>query len=238
MPEPGRVMEEAEALLRRVSPEGRRLAQRARERRFRRRMRVAQRLFLATVAVVIGMIAWGLIIGPIGTTGVMIAAVVGLIAWIAIIAAAREPAETPRTLAAADLPLLPSRTEAWLQRQRPALPAPAQRLADSIGERLETLAPQLATLDPREPAAAAIRKLMAEELPELVDGYRRVPEPLRASSRDGLAPDKQLVDGLNVVDSELARMSQQLANGDLTKLATQGRYLELKYRGDPAGDAG
>jgi hypothetical protein len=36
-----------------------------------------------------------------------------------------------------------------------------------------------------------------------------------------------------VVDSELERMSTQLAAGDLKALATQGRYLELKYLGTP-----
>jgi hypothetical protein len=49
---------------------------------------------------------------------------------------------------------------------------------------------------------------------------------------NGLNPEKQLIDGLNIVDSELTRMSEQLASGDLVKLATQGRYLELKYQGD------
>jgi hypothetical protein len=48
-----------------------------------------------------------------------------------------------------------------------------------------------------------------------------------------MSPDKQLVEGLHVVDAELQRMSEQLASGDLHKLATQGRYLELKYQGDP-----
>jgi hypothetical protein len=33
------------------------------------------------------------------------------------------------------------------------------------------------------------------------------------------------------VESELSRMTEQLASGDLDKLATQGRYLELKYKG-------
>ena len=70
-------------------------------------------------------------------------------------------------------------------------------------------------------------------MPELVDGYRKLPENLRRDGRNGgLSPDKQLVEGLKVVDEELARMSETLASGDLNKLATQGRYLELKYSGD------
>jgi hypothetical protein len=50
-----------------------------------------------------------------------------------------------------------------------------------------------------------------------------------------MSPDTQLIEGLNVVDAELQRMSEQLASGDLHKLATQGRYLELKYQGDSDG---
>ncbi|MFP5455352.1 MAG: hypothetical protein ACLGHK_07630, partial [Alphaproteobacteria bacterium] len=75
------------------------------------------------------------------------------------------------------------------------------------------------------------RKLMAEELPELVEGYKQVPEGMRRAERNGSSPDRQLVEGLKVVDDELRRMGEQLVSGDLDKLATQGRYLELKYRG-------
>jgi hypothetical protein len=147
-----------------------------------------------------------------------------------IVGVGREPEETPQRLAQSDLPQLPSRTEAWLQRQRPALPAPAARLVDGIGLKLETLAPQLAGLDPAEPAAAGIRKLLSVELPELIEGYARVPQNLRKLERDGPSPDRQLLDGLGLVDRQLAEMSEDLAAGDLRALATQQRYLELKYK--------
>jgi hypothetical protein len=155
-----------------------------------------------------------------------------LAAWVIMFAIGHEPEETVQSLAVSDITLLPQKTEAWLQRQRPALPAPAQRLADGIGLKLEALAPQLAALDPREPAAAEVRKLLATELPELIEGYNRVPLSLRKDDSNGPAPDKQLIEALGVVDSELARMSADLATGDLQKLATQGRYLELKYKDD------
>ncbi len=51
-------------------------------------------------------------------------------------------------------------------------------------------------------------------------------------ARDGRSPDRQLVEGLRVVDEELGRMGADLAHGDLHRLATQQRYLEIKYRGD------
>jgi hypothetical protein len=98
--------------------------------------------------------------------------------------------------------------------------------------RLETLAPQLATLDEREPAAAEVRKLIGEQLPELIKGYARVPEPLRGVDRNGKTPDAQLAEGLQLIDQEISQMSAQLAEGDLNLLATRGRFLEIKYRDD------
>ncbi|WP_116091412.1 hypothetical protein [Sphingomonas crusticola] len=231
MPDPNRVMADAEALLQRVSPEGRRLAQRARQRRRRALMKALGRAIAASVVIILAAIAVGFVF-PIGQMGFLAALIALAIAWVAIFAMSHEPEETAQSLAVSDITLLPQKTEAWLQRQRPALPAPAQRLADGIGLKLEALAPQLINLDPREPAAAEVRKLLATELPELIDGYTRVPVGLRTDDRHGVAPDKQLIEALGVVDSELARMSADLATGDLQKLATQGRYLELKYKDD------
>ncbi|MGB3931696.1 MAG: hypothetical protein WBL20_22345, partial [Sphingobium sp.] len=111
-----------------------------------------------------------------------------------------------------------------------ALPAPAVTLVDSIGVRLETLAPQLERIGEGDPAAQEIRKLLADHLPELVTGYQSIPEPLRREERNGRIPEKQLVEGLSVIDAEIARMSETLASGDLDKLAVQNRFLELKYQ--------
>src|SRR3546814_20826749 len=70
------------------------------------------------------------------------------------------------------------------------------------------------------------------DLPILVKGYGRVPEPLRRVERNGKTPDQQLLDGLDVIDREIAQMTRQLAEGDLDLLATRGRYLQIKYQGD------
>jgi len=104
------------------------------------------------------------------------------------------------------------------------------KLIDSIGVRLETLAPQLSRLNPQEPAAVEVRKLLSDHLPELVTGYQSIPEPLRREERNGRVPEQQLIDGLSVIDGEIDRMTEQLASGDLDKLATQNRFLELKYQ--------
>ncbi|QHL89866.1 hypothetical protein GVO57_02300 [Sphingomonas changnyeongensis] len=225
------ILSAAQALLARTSPEGRARARRRWERRKQRFVAMARRMFLATLAILIGAIAWGSLIAPLGFGGVMAVALGLILAWVGVILFSAEPAARAEELPQVALAALPQRTEAWLDAQRPALPAPAHRLIDQIGVRLEGLAPSLAGLDEREPAAAEVRRLIGEELPELVKGYQRVPAPLR---RQG--PDAQLVEGLRLVETEIGRMTEQLASGDLDKLATQGKYLELKYRGDPTAD--
>jgi hypothetical protein len=112
------------------------------------------------------------------------------------------------------------------------MPAQAARQVDGIGQRLETLGPQLAGLDENTPAAGEIRKLLADNLPGLVESYARVPAPLRTVERNGKTPDQQLAEGLAVIDREIAQMTEQLASGDLDLLATRGRYLQIKYQGD------
>lgn len=220
------IISKAEELIRRASPEGRAAARRRRERRRQRAVRMMRRMFFATLAILAAAVAWGLIIGPIGSMGVLAVALGVVLAWVGVLLFTAEPAAKAEELPQVPLKALPSRTEAWLESQRPALPAPANRLIDQIGVRLEGLAPCLQHLDEREPAAMEVRRLVGEELPELLRGYQRVPQQLR---RQG--PDAQLVEGLRLVESELGRMTEELASGNLDKLATQRKYLELKYRG-------
>ncbi len=193
-----------------------------------------RRALMTGLAILMAAFAYGLFVGPLGIAGVI---AVGLFVMMASLLALSLPtAKTVRvpdlkSLPSTPLPLLPSKTKVWLDSQRLALPAPARTLADEIGMKLAALEPQLATLDEREPAAAAIRRLISDELPELVRGYQAVPVALRKADTDGMMPEKQLFEGLSVVDGELSRMSEQLARGDLERLATQGKYLELKYQG-------
>jgi hypothetical protein len=131
------------------------------------------------------------------------------------------------------MPGLAEEAIVWLAAQRRGLPPPALQLATSMSGRLEDLAPQLARLDPRSPAAAAIRKLVAVELPDLLEGWRSVPISARRVPRgDGRAPEDHLINGLQLIDAELARVDAQLGQGALDAIAVQGRYLELKYDGD------
>jgi hypothetical protein len=228
--ESDRILARAEELLNRVGDQSR-IINRSRQRYMRWAKVRAMQVGLLGAAILLALPLWGLLVGPVGVAGIILAGMIGLIGAAAIILLPRP------TTGASDLPTtrlsaLPLSTEEWLAGQRKALPPPAQKLTDAIGLKLETLSDQLRTLDEREPAAAEIRRLIADELPELVTGYARVPTAMRKQGLNGISPDQQLISGLTVVDSELSRMSEQLATGDLNKLATQGRYLEIKYQGD------
>ena len=151
----------------------------------------------------------------------------------------RTPFPEPRQadLPKTDLKQLAGRTEIWLEAQRPMLPAPARQLVDGIGLQLDLLAPQLQTLDPGEPAAANIRKLVGEDLPELVAGYQRIPAGLRGEAHAGRTPDETLVGGLKMLEAEIGSAARSLAAGELDKLATRERYLQLKYQGIEGEDS-
>ncbi len=193
------------------------------------------RILIADAVIVVAAILAGALLHPLGIMGaffvllLLVAVTISLAVW------PNERAPEPETLRTADLKALPRQTERWLAAQCPALPAPAVPIIDRIGARLDQLAPQLATLDAHAPAAEELRSLVAEQLPEFVRGYQRVPATLRATPRNGKTPDAQLVDGLTLIERQIAEMSEQLAQGDLDTLATRGRYLEIKYRGDEAG---
>nr|WP_295670521.1 hypothetical protein [Sphingomonas sp.] len=192
------------------------------------------RIAAADVAILIAALVVGWIV-PLGIGGAMLVMGALIAATLLLAFFPLAPEIRPETLVQVPLKQLSLKTEQWLETQRPALPAPAQTLVDGIGVRLEGLAPQLQTLNEQEPAAAEVRKLVGEQLPELLKSYARVPEALRGVDRNGQTPNQQLSDGLKVIDDQIAGMSAQLAEGDLNLLATRGRFLEIKYREDGLG---
>jgi hypothetical protein len=175
----------------------------------------------------------GLILpGGIGIFGAL-AAMMLMIAVTLAIALAPAARAQPARLAQVDI-ALPAQTERWLEAQRPLLPAPAVQLVDRIGQRLDTLSPQLAGVDNDTTEAMEVRRLIGEQLPAFLRDYERVPEPLRRVERNGRTPDAQLVDGLKLIEQEIGDMTQRLAQADLDSLSTRGRFLEMKYREERA----
>ncbi len=184
---------------------------------------------LAVGAVLVGAGIIGAIIDGIGFWGVMITAILGAVAAYVLMRYPEMPMPTTETLRQTDLGTLAGKTEIWLEAQRPALPPPAVTIMQDIGIRLDQLAPQLQTLDDNDPAAREVRKLVGEHLPELINGYKRIPDSLKRKEHGGKTPEQQLVDGLKLIDREIETMTGQISRGELDKLAVRGRYLELKY---------
>ena len=224
MPTSDRILAQADELLRRVSPQARELARRQRQRRHEALMRRLRRAVIAGIGIVIGMMVLGGFISSFGFSWVMLTLLLTTLVAFAFLIFPQSETVTQEKLMESELPALHANTESWLAKQRLALPAPANRTLDKIAVRLEELRPQLANLDPREPAAIEVRRLIGVELPELVEGYKRVPDHLRReASHGGQSPQKQLVDGLGIVEDEIGRMTRQLAAGELDALATQGK---------------
>jgi hypothetical protein len=227
------VPSQAEAMLRRVSPEGRARALKEQRKRQQANMRLVLRCLLAGVALVLALGAVNMFLSPLTPLALIGGLAVFLLACFAIVRAGRRPAVTPTRLAEAPLAALPEEVAHWLEAQRASLPAPAINLLDGIVARLEAMAPQLAPLDPQGPAAGSVRRLLTRDMPALLEHYQTIPVTLRAAPRDGGASaDAQLVNGLGIAEAEIGRMTEQLARGAFDELATQNRFLELKYEGD------
>ena len=187
---------------------------------------------LANAAILIAAGLFGGIVMPLGMFGALAVMLLMLATTLVIAFAPATPVPSPERIARAEIKALPAATQRWLDAQRPALPAPAVGIVDRIGAQLDTLGVQVGGLDDDAPAAAEVRRLVGEQLPEFVRDYQKVPLNLRTTPRNGKTPDQQLADGLGVIERELREMSEQLAQGDLDALATRGRFLEIKYQGE------
>jgi hypothetical protein len=230
-----RIIEQATDLARELSADSRQRAKRRRKRRRRLFIKIVKTgsvMMFATIAIVVGMIAGGWLLGPSGAEGWLALPCLLFATWAMILYVSfGRKAALPKPSVKLDLAQLPSRTEEWLEQQRRALPPAAQRELDSMTLRLEALAPQLQALDPQASSALEVRRLLGEELPELVRGYRKVPPALqRQPLHGGASPDQRLVEGLVTIGEEIDRMHARLAADDLHALATQQRYLEVKYK--------
>ena len=201
-------------------------------RHFGRKLR---NIVLAVVGIWVGLSIVGGIISGIGFTGLAIgvAATVAAVWVLGQYPKLKVPSRADINPNTTDVRALVGRTELWLESQRRALPAPAVKLVDLIGLQLDALGEQLVGLDQASPQAVEVRKLVGQHLPEMIDGYQKIPEQLRHEERAGTTPAKQFVDGLQTISGEIDSVTRQLAAGALDNLAIKTRYLEYKY-GDAA----
>jgi hypothetical protein len=218
---------------RRLGSIGRRSAALKREHALRKLLRVG----IATGAIVFAAMVAGLVIDGIGWTGIILTMLSIVAAIVFFGSFPRMNVPTRASLSGSDVKSLVGRTEIWLEHQRPALPAPAVQLVDQIGLQLDALGTQLERLPENTPAAAEVRKLVGEHLPELVSSYTAIPRHLRGEERAGRTPDQQLADSLGKISTEIDSVTRQLAAGAIDDLAIRTRYLDYKYgEGIEAGE--
>jgi len=185
---------------------------------------------IGTALVIAAAVGTGLAIGGLGFAG-LVATMFALLLVVAVLATfPRMKVPRRADLARApDMQRLVGQTELWLEAQRPTLPPPAAHLIDRIGLQLDGLGQQLEGVEPNHPRAREIRALVGEQLPEIVDSYRKIPAHLRRESRAGGTPDQQLGEGLGRISQEIDSLTRDLAESSLDDLAVRARYLDYRY---------
>lgn len=213
----------------------REMAQGARQIRRGHFGRKLRNVALAVGGIWLGLSIVGWFVSAIGLSGLAIGALATVAAvWLfGSYPKLKAPSRADLNPNTTDVKALVGRTELWLESQRRALPAPAVKLVDTIGLQLDSLGEQLVGMDQASPQATEVRKLVGEHLPDMIDGYRKIPENLRYEERAGTTPAKQFLDGLQTISTEIDSVTRQLAAGALDNLAIKTRYLEYKY-GDAA----
>ncbi len=199
----------------------------------KRAKRVAIAYFTGLLALVIGAAVVSGLLGGIGIIGFTLMMLLAILLVPIALSFGKERAMRPADLSRVDVAQLADRTNVWLGQQRRALPAPAQTLVDSIGERIAQLGPQLEAIGGASPEAVETRRIVGDELPELIRSYQSVPSAMRREDRNGRVAERDLLDGLANVDRAIDTLSRDIAARDMDRLASHSRYLETRY-----GDGG
>jgi hypothetical protein len=192
---------------------------------------------MALVALIIATIGFGLLVGPIGWTGLFVVVVLTIL----ILAVFSILPMEPKRVAYSEQ--VPTRTvvqqlESLLVRRRSALPGAATRRVDAISAQLPLLESRLGEIDALDPLAQDARRLMGKHLPDLIDRYERIPSAYRHErDGDGLTVDERLVASLDAAKNALDDIGSKLAHGDRQAFETQGRFIESRYKdGGPKGE--
>ena len=227
-----RILREAGTALTRQRAGGRRLqpiGRRSAERRKLHLLRKAVRVAIAIAAIAVVTIGAGLILNGIGFTGLFFAVLAAVAAVVVFSLWPQLEVPDLGKLNRGDVKTLVGNTELWLERQRPALPAPAVQVVERIGAQLDVLGVQLQGLEETRPEAVEIRKLIGEQLPGIVSSYTSIPPHLRTEERAGRSPDQQITESLGKISAEIEQITRDLASGAIDNLAVRTRYLDYKY---------
>ncbi|UAJ10157.1 hypothetical protein [Polymorphobacter megasporae] len=213
---------------------GRDVRRRRAQRKAQRIGQKAMRMALTVIAVLVGSVMWGVLVGPIGIGAFMAVILATICLLIALGTYPRDTAPEPVKLATAKPAVLPAQVDAWLDAKRRSLPLLAAPKVDAISAQLAALGPQLAAVPAGDPTALELNRLLGKHLPELVDRYEKVSPAQRkvATVPGGPTIERQLVDGLGLIEAELVRVNERLGAEDRDAFLVQGKFLENRYGKD------
>jgi hypothetical protein len=206
----------------------------ARRRQYGRSVRSAGKrlanMGIALGVLIVATIAFGLIVGPIGWSGLFLAA---MAAFILLFFFSVWPTEPKQAAYSEQLPTktIVQQLDSYLVRKRQALPSAAAQKVDAIGAQLPLLETRLSHVDQLDPLAQDARRLMGKHLPELIARYERIPSAFRAErDAEGHTVDERLVASLDAAKAALDDIGSKLARDDVTAFETQGRFIESRYK--------
>ncbi|MCC7394990.1 MAG: hypothetical protein IT553_09110 [Sphingomonadaceae bacterium] len=187
----------------------------------------------AGFAAIIGLVIfWSMVIGPVKAMGILLLLIAAAAVFFGSGILARGRPITLPQMQSGTLAAITDNSERWLMQQRRLLPPPARTLGDQIGARIAALQPMLANISDDTHEARELKRILGDELPDLVGRYQAVPANLRRTDRNGRVPEQDLVDGLGLIDQQIDNLSRGLGAVEMDKLSSQKRYLELRYQDD------
>ncbi|MBA3676557.1 MAG: hypothetical protein H0W74_04045 [Sphingosinicella sp.] len=185
---------------------------------------------MAIGALVVATIAFGLLVSPIGWTGLFAVAVATLLILIFFSVWPGDKAEKPFNEQMPNAQVVRT-LDGFLHKRRAALPAPAARRIDAISAQLPLLESKLGEVDLLNPLAQDARRLMGKHLPDLIDRYEKVPAAYRRErDGEGLTIDERLIVSLDAAHEALNEIGGKLAREDMNAFETQGRFIESRYK--------
>lgn len=226
--DPFKTFAKAEELFRRhIKPKAVQEAEkRSSGRRLREAGRRAKRALTVGGASGAGLIGYGAVVAPLGTTALIAS---GAATLVAAGTALLWPVQPPRAgrISRDELVALAGNAEDWLIEQRKTVPGRALPALDGVFFRLDDLQPRIAALDPHSTLAWDLRRLLGEHLPRLLQSYAELPATVRGED-PGLL--QRLIDGLGTIDQELARICREASREHLTTFEAQERFLDIRYK--------
>lgn len=193
-------------------------------------MKVVALMVMTAIVIPITMVSLGLLFGPKGYEGLVLAPLSVLVSWALILFFALRGRPSKARIVRARSSDLPAEVLSWLSRRRALMPREARLPLDRIVDRLEALELPLRGTSLDEATSTRLRKLLVDDLTGLLEHYKKLPPHLQTEARHGGAtPREHLVLGLETIEAELSRIQDRISVDDLHSLATKRRYLELKY---------